>query len=116
MIYGYGLRKRGHVLRARDGSAKQDVRATRTLGVKFLGIAPSHPGEEPCCGNKDMPRHGVPYIRAHHRHIDGDLTNVMYEHHVFRMTQISLFAEVLQLRESHLVHLAIRKLTDGKTK
>lgn len=34
-------RKRGHVLRARDGFAKQDVRATQTVGIKFPGIAPA---------------------------------------------------------------------------
>lgn len=82
MIYSYGLRKREHVLRATDGSAKQDVRATRTLGVKFPGIAPSRPGEEPCCGNKDMPCRAV-FTHIASTSIDGDLTNVMYEHHVF---------------------------------
>lgn len=70
MIYGYGLRKREHVLRATDGSAKQDVRATRTLGVKFPGIAPSRPGEELCCGNKDIYRAVLCRVHAHRQYID----------------------------------------------
>lgn len=58
-----GSRKRGHVLQARDGFAKQDVRAT--YGCKISRIASSC-GEESCCENKDTA--SVPCSRIAQRH------------------------------------------------
>lgn len=106
MIYGYGLRKRGHVLRARDGSAKQDVRVTRTLGVKFPGIAPSRPGEEPCCGNKDLPHRAV-FMHIAGTSIDDDLTNIMHEPQTLRMTHVSLFAKLREFDRKSFGPLSI---------
>lgn len=59
-----------------DDGSKQDVRATRTLGVKFP-VSPRRPGEQPCCGNTDTPvscrAHASPTHRSpgwwsHERH------------------------------------------------
>lgn len=88
-VAGYGSRKRGHVLRARDGFAKQDVRATQTPGVKFPGVAPA---------DLVLAKRRVVETRDTHRDVPcsridrtGDLTNVMHELHASRMTQILFY-------------------------
>lgn len=85
MIYGYGLWKRGHVLRARDGSAKQDVHATRTRECKISRYRAVSSWRRAVLWKQG---YAVP-CRA--TSIDDDLTNIMHGLHVFREWRKSLF-------------------------
>lgn len=93
MIYGYGLRKRGHVLRARDGSAKQDVPRDTDAGCKISRYRAVSSWRRAVLWKQG---YAVPYCAVFMHiagtSIDDDLTNIMHEPQTLRMTQVSLFA------------------------